>query len=197
MNTYNPTFHDFKDSLKGMLLKGIHSFEEGFEILDVDLEMDEHLTVDVLAKDAKGNPTVVLMADVEDDLLNRMLSTLCQLRHFRYLLQRIYKDHRFDFSVPPRLLLLCPRFSDEFVEKIDFIVAGEIVPYEYSMLKIEGKEYLTFTRRDVEEGGEITAFPMEKKGASQDHKEAAAEPSQPISCPRRRGGKGSATSAYP
>ena len=167
MNTFNPTFSDLKINLKDMLLKGINAFEDGFEILDIDLEMDERLTVDVLAKDAKGNPTIVLMADgSEEDLLHRALNTLCHLRKFRFLLQRIYKDHDFDFSVPPRILLLSSKFSDEFIEKLDFIVAGEIVPYEYSLLKIEGREYLTFSRRDVEEGSEISAFPIEKAAAS-------------------------------
>jgi hypothetical protein len=172
MNTFNPAFNDLKINLKDMLLKGIHSFEDGFEILDIDLEMDENLAVDVLAKDSKGNPTVVLMADVgEEDLMHRTLNTLCHLRKFRFLLQRIYKDHAFDFSVPPRILLLSSRFSDDFIEKLDFIVAGEIVPYEYSLLKIEGKEFLTFTRRDMEEGSEIRAFPVAGKAPAPPPKE--------------------------
>jgi hypothetical protein len=163
MNAFNPNFKDLKSNLKTMLLKGINSFEDGFEILDVDLEIDEHLTVDVLAKDAKANPTVVLMADIgETNLIDRILATLCQLRKHRFLLQRIYREHSFDFSVPPRILLLSSRFSDDFIEKLDFIVAGDILPYEYSALKIEEKEYLTFSRRDIEEEGEIRAFQLDK-----------------------------------
>ena len=97
MNAFNPNFKDLKSNLKTMLLKGINSFEDGFEILDVDLEIDEHLTVDVLAKDAKANPTVVLMADIgETNLIDRILATLCQLRKHRFLLQRIYREHSFD-----------------------------------------------------------------------------------------------------
>lgn len=166
MNTFNPMFNDLKINLKEMLLKGINTFEDGFEILDIDLEMDEHLTLDVLAKDSKGNPTVVLMANVgEESLMHRTLNTLCHLRKFRFLLQRIYKDHDFDFSVSPRILLLSSKFSDDFIEKLDFIMAGEIVPYEYSLLKIEGKDYLTFSRRDMEEGSEISAFSIEKEDA--------------------------------
>lgn len=162
MNAFSPTFKDLKSSLKNMLLKGIHSFEDGFEILDIDLDIDEHLTVDMMAKDARGNPTVVLMADFgEADLIHRILSTLCRLRRQRLLLQRIYRDHAFDFSVPPRILLLSPRFSDDFIDELDFIVAGDIVPYEYSSIKMGDKELLTFTRRDIEEGGEIQAFRLE------------------------------------
>jgi len=166
MSTFNTTFSDLKTNLKEMLLKGINSFEDGFEILDIDLEMDENLSIDVLAKDSKSNPTVVLMADTgEENLLHRTLSTLCYLRKFRFLLQRIYKEHAFDFSVPPKIILLSSKLSDDFIEKLDFIVAGEIVPYEYSVLKIEGRDYLTFSRRDTEEGSEISAFPLEKKEA--------------------------------
>ena len=85
MSAFNPTFKDLKSNLKTMLLKGINSVEEGFEILDIDLEIDEHLTVDVLAKDAKGNPTVVLMADFgEENLIHRILATLCRLRKNRF-----------------------------------------------------------------------------------------------------------------
>jgi hypothetical protein len=146
-----------------MLLEGINAFEDGFEILDVDLEIDEHLTLDVLAKDARGNPTVVLSEETgESNLIDRILTTLCRLRKHRFLLQRIYRDHAFDFTAPPRILLLASRFSDDFIEKIDFIVAGNIVPYEYSTLKLDDREYLTFSRRDLEEGGEIRAFHLEK-----------------------------------
>jgi hypothetical protein len=117
------------------------------------------------------------MADVgEEDLMHRTLNTLCHLRKFRFLLQRIYKDHAFDFSVPPRILLLSSRFSDDFIEKLDFIVAGEIVPYEYSLLKIEGKEFLTFTRRDMEEGSEIRAFPVAGKSSAPDPDVKELEP---------------------
>jgi hypothetical protein len=163
MNAFNSNFKDLKSNLKNMLLEGINAFEDGIEILDVDLEIDEHLTLDVLAKDAKGNPTVVLSEDTgEANLIDRILTTLCRLKKHRYLLQRIYRDHAFDFSLPPRILLLSSRFSDDFIEKIDFIVAGNIVPYEYSTLKIDDREYLTFSRRDIEEGGEIRAFHLEK-----------------------------------
>lgn len=164
MNTFSPGFNDLKSNLKQMLLKGINSFEDGFEILDIDLELDESLTIDVLAKDSRDNPTVILMSDAdEENLMHRTLNTLCHLRKFRFLLQRIYQEHSFDFSVPPRILLLSSRFSDNFVEKLDFIVAGDIIPYEYSMLKIESKEYMTFSRRDIEDSGEITVFPIEKE----------------------------------
>lgn len=163
MNAFNPSFDSLKSNLKNMLLKGINSFEDGFEILDIDLEMDEHYSLDVLAKDSKGNPTVVLMADAgEENLINRILNTLCQLRKFRFLLQRIYKSQGFDFSVPPRILLLSSRFSDDFIEKLDFIVAGEVVPYEYSVLKVDDKEFLTFSRRDIDEGGAISAYQVDK-----------------------------------
>lgn len=163
MSAFNSNFQDLKTNLKNMLLKGINSFEDGFEILDVDLEIDENLSVDVLAKDAKDNPTVILLADVgESNLVHRILATLSQLRKHRFLLQRIYREHAFDFSVPPRILVLSSRFSDEFIESIDFIVAGDIIPYEYSTLKIEDKDYLTFTRRDIVEGGETRAFSIDK-----------------------------------
>ena len=163
MNAFNSNFKDLKSNLKSMLLEGINAFEDGFEILDVDLEIDEHLTLDVLATDAKGNPTVVLSEDTgEANLIDRILTTLCRLRKHRFLLQRIYRDHAFDFTAPPRILLLASRFSDDFIEKIDFIVAGNIVPYEYSTLKLDDREYLTFSRRDLEEGGEIRAFHLEK-----------------------------------
>lgn len=163
MSAFNSNFQDLKTNLKSMLLKGINSFEDGFEILDVDLEIDENLSVDVLAKDAKDNPTVILLTDAgESNLVHRILATLSQLRKHRFLLQRIYREHAFDFSVPPRILVLSSRFSDEFIESIDFIVAGDIIPFEYSTLKIEDKDYLTFTRRDMVEGGETKAFLIDK-----------------------------------
>ena len=163
MNAFTQTFNSIKINLKNMLLKGIHSFEDGFEILDVDLEINEYLILDVMAKDSKGNPIVVLISDYgEDNLLQRILSTLCQLRKHRFLLHRVYRNYGFDFSVPPRILLLAPRFNDDFIESLDFIVAGDIVPYEYSSIKLDDKELLTFYQRDIDEGGEIRAFQIEK-----------------------------------
>lgn len=164
MNAFSHTFKDLKSSLQNMLLKGIHSFEDGFEILDIDLEIDEHLTVDVMAKDARGNPTVVLMAEFgEANLIHRLLTTLCRLKRHKFLLQHIYRKQGFDFSVPPRILLLSPRFSDDFIEALDFIVAGDIVPYEYASVRIDDKEVLTFSRRDIEEGGATQAFELETR----------------------------------
>jgi hypothetical protein len=162
MNAFSRTFKDLKTSLQNMLLKGIHSFEDGFEILDIDLEIDEHLTVDVMAKDARGNPTVVLMAEFgEANLIHRLLNTLCRLKRHKFLLQHIYRKQGFDFSVPPRILLLSPRFSDDFIEALDFIVAGDIVPYEYASVRMDDKEVLTFSRRDIEEGDATQAFELE------------------------------------
>ncbi len=163
MNAFKPTFKNLRSDLKRMLVDGIHFVEEGFTILDVDLEIDENLTVDVIAKDAKGHPTVVLLAEEgETNLIHRILTTVCGLRKNRMLLKRLYLEHSFDFSVPPRMLLLSSRFSDDFIEELDFIVAGDIVPFEYSSLKIKDKEFLAFSRRDIEEGGEARAFQIEK-----------------------------------
>ena len=92
MNAFNSNFKDLKSNLKSMLLEGINAFEDGFEILDVDLEIDEHLTLDVLAKDAKGNPTVVLSEDTaEANLIDRILTTLCRLRKHRFLLLTVWR----------------------------------------------------------------------------------------------------------
>ncbi len=57
MSAFSPSLKDLKSNLNNMLLQGINSFEDGFEILDIDLEIDEHLTLDVLAKDAKDFKT--------------------------------------------------------------------------------------------------------------------------------------------
>ena len=167
MNTLDPAFKDLKSNLKNMLFEGIHAFEGGLRILDVDLEIEEHFTVDMVAKDAKGNPVIVLFdANGSTDLLSRILGTLCRIKKHRVLLERIYKEHGFDFSVPPRILLLSPRFSEEFLELIDFIVPVEMVPYEYSTLRIDDKEYMVFTRRDAEGEGEVRAVSLDKmKGA--------------------------------
>ena len=165
MNTLSPEFSGLKSNLKQLLLEGVTSFEDGFEILDVDLEIDENITVDVLAKDGKGDLSVVLFADEgETDLVHRILELLCLLRKHRFLLQRLYKNHEFDFSVPPRILVIASRITEDFLEKLDFIMAGEIVPYEYLTLKIDGKDYLTFTRRDTEESSDIKAVPLGQAG---------------------------------
>jgi len=163
MNTLNSDSIDLKSNLKNILLRGINSFEDGFEILNVDLEVDESLTIDVLAKDGRGDLAVILFADnLEDaELIHNLLNILSRLRKHRFLLQHIYHAHEFDFSIPPKILLLSSRFSEEFLEKLDFIMAGDIIPYEYFAMKVENKDYLTFTRRDIDDSSDIKAIPLE------------------------------------
>lgn len=178
MNTLDPALKDLKTNLKDMFLEGIHAFEGGLRILDVDLPIEEHFSVDMVAKDAKGNPVIVLFdGDGSSNLLTRILGTLCRIKKHRVLLERIYQEHGFDFSVPPRILLLSPRFAEEFLELIDFIVPVEMVPYEYSTLRIDDKPYLVFTRRDTEGEGEVRAVSLDKvKGASAAGGSTAAPP---------------------
>lgn len=162
MTTFNSDFIDLKSNLKQMLLKGVNPFEDGFTILDVDLEINENLTIDMLAKDAKNEFCIIIFSDnlEESDLINSILETLCQIRKNRFLFKRLYKEHEFDFNIPPRTFVISTRFSDEFIEKLDFIMADEIIAYEYFNLKVEDKEYLGFKLRDCEGNNEIRTVPL-------------------------------------
>lgn len=138
-----------KDVVRNVLVDSVDAIEEGLEILDLDLKLDEDLSVEFLAKDSNGEPVVIMLVESESSgsLIQDLLLILQRLRKNRFFLERIYKEHLFDFSVPPRVFVLAPGMSEDFVQCLDSIKTTEIIPCEYSFLQLEERTYFTVTRK--------------------------------------------------
>ena len=138
-----------KDVVRNVLVDSVDAIEEGLQVLDLDLKLDEDLSVEFLAKDSNGEPVVIMLEEAESggSLIQDLLLILQRLQKNRFFLERIYKEHLFDFSVPPRVFVLAPGMSEEFVQCLESIKSTEIIPCEYSFLQLEERTYFTVARK--------------------------------------------------
>ena len=127
------------DDVKKTVVEFVDAIEGGLDVLERDFMLDDETCIDFLARDVDGKPVVLLMGDEEQkgELISRLLLVLQRLKKNRFFLVRIFKEPNFDFSVPPRVFLLMPKVSDEFVESLEYIQGCEIFPCEYSYLTLE------------------------------------------------------------
>ncbi len=155
-----------KDVVRNVLVDSVDAIEEGLEVLDLDLKLDEDLSVEFLAKDSNGEPVVIMLDESGSvgNLIQNLLLILQRLEKNRFFLERIYKEHLFDFSVPPRVFVLASGMTDEFVQCLDAIKTTEIIPCEYSFLQLEERTYFTVSRKGADE--EFKAIRVDEAAAS-------------------------------
>jgi len=131
--------------VRSLLLENGEALEGGIEIIDLDVRLDEDLTVDFLAADAKGKPVAIFLQEKElnGGLVVRLLLVLDRLKKNRVFLERIYKEQGFDFSAPPRVFVLAPEVSDDLVLCLDSLKGVKAAACEYSFLGLEERVYFT------------------------------------------------------
>jgi hypothetical protein len=97
-------------------LKDVDSgIEEGLRTIDVNMPCPPHGAIDFMALDRGGQLTVVDFAAAQDDLLLvRGVGHLDWVSQNLSTVRRMYAGYALNQSLPPRLLLLAPRFSTLF-----------------------------------------------------------------------------------
>jgi hypothetical protein len=98
-------------------LKDVDSgIEEGLRTIDVNVPCPPHGAIDLIALDRGGQLTVIDFAEARDDgLLVRGVAHLDWVSQNLSSVRRMYDNHAVNVSLPPRLLLLAPRFSALFM----------------------------------------------------------------------------------
>lgn len=164
------------DEVRDLLLDHCESLEEGFEIMDTDLALDADTSVDFLVRDAAGKAVVVVVAAKEDEdtvLVHRILQIVQKFGRNRFFLQKIYSDPQLDFSITPRIFLLLDRMTDDFAECLALMKGLDVVPCEYSFLRLEDRDYFTIARKGEDE-------PVRAVRVNAAAEEAAPAPGKPV-----------------
>jgi hypothetical protein len=178
-----------KSDVRNILVNSLEAIEPGLEMLDLDLKLDETLTVEFLARGSDRQPAIVMLEETVPggEALHKLLLILRKLRQNSFFLDRIYEEHLFDFSVSPRVFLLAPGMDDDFVACLETIGVTEIIPCEYSFLNLEDREYFTVNRKSGDKAFRAARIDggksVEKKNANVPEPTAARMTATPPSSP--------------
>lgn len=100
------------DQLASLLNRNTAALEEGMHAIDVNVPCEIGGPISLLAVDRANRLTIIdLDVGVNENLL------MCGICHFDWfvrnvpIVRRMYHGHVIDFSSPPRLFLVAPRFS--------------------------------------------------------------------------------------
>lgn len=101
-----------RDRLAAILMQGEGMLEDGLRAIDARIHCHPCGEIDLLAVDRASRLTII---DFETTFSDGLL--LRGVGHFDWIVrnmpnvQRMYQGQAIDFSLPPRLILLAPRFS--------------------------------------------------------------------------------------
>lgn len=101
-----------RDRLAAILMQGEGMLEDGLRAIDARIHCHPCGEIDLLAVDRASRLTII---DFETTFSDGLL--LRGVGHFDWVVrnmpnvQRMYQGQAIDFSLPPRLILLAPRFS--------------------------------------------------------------------------------------
>lgn len=174
----------FEGDVREILKENCEAVEPGLVLLEEEFKLDDDLTVDYLLKDNNGKPVIILLGESRHggELIQRLLLILRMLRKNRFFLDRIFAEQFFDFSKPPRTIVLSGAMTDEFVYCLESIKATEVVPCEYAFLKLEERTYFTVTCKSGDKAlraarvGEAKPAAAAEKPKAEPKPKAAAEP---------------------
>jgi hypothetical protein len=165
--------------VRSLLLENAEALEDGIEIVDMDVKLDDDLSIDFLAADAKGKPVLIFLQEKEQNggLVVRLLLVLDRLKKHRVFLERIYKDQGFDFSAVPRFIVLAPEISDDLALCLDSLKGVKTVACEYSFLGLEERVY--FTVKPKKGDKTFRALRVDAAAGAAAPPPPAAEPAEP------------------
>ena len=166
----------FEGDVRDILTENCEAVEPGLVLLEEEFKLDDDLTIDYLLKDNGGKPVIILVGESRHggELIQRLLLILRMLRKNRFFLDRIFAEHFFDFSKPPRTIVLSGAMTDEFVYCLESIKATEVLPCEYAFLKLEDRTYFTVTCKSGDKALRAARIGEAKPAAASAEKPKAA-----------------------
>jgi hypothetical protein len=128
--------------VKALILADPSIIEDGFRVLDVDLNAGPAGTIDILGVDSVGTLTILSVApDDADAALPRLLDQYGWASDQRALLERLYAAGGLSAGLPFRCLILAPAFSHAFVRRLSLLSVG-VTPYLMRDLTVRGESML-------------------------------------------------------
>ena len=116
--------------------------EPKLTVLETQLALDAESTVDLLACDPQGSPVLVLFCQDEATALGRIGRVVGAFQRSGSLLRLAFREQGLDPGLPPRVLLMAPRFSDGMRDQLDLLGGLSASALEYRLVRPQGGEPL-------------------------------------------------------
>lgn len=133
-----------REELVSLVEANLEALEEGLSLLDRRFPAGQ-VPVDLLARDARGRLVFCLFGSGSNPaMLLQALEAYGWCRENAALLGRLFPEANIDTAVPPRLLLLAPRFSDRLPRTARLLGPLSLALVECRCVEVDGVRSVCF-----------------------------------------------------
>jgi len=146
------------DRVYDLLADDPEAIEDGLRLVERGLAVSPSRRLELLLAAPTGRVVAVVAAvEPRDDLALDALDAARAIRRASPLLARVFPALRFD--LPPRLLVLAPRFTSRAIARFAGFPDGRVEAFAYTCVEVGGERALLVERCSPERRGRSAASP--------------------------------------